>query len=139
MLRQACNLRTCNGGMLANKLGNSFGCAQWLDIISKRNSLTILGNVLNFSAVSDSEDNTREAQDTPVISVESNRNETETKVEPTKPRKVNKGPKASKILEGSVANVTPATTSTNEDVTTEASSASGILVAFPNSFLLSHT
>lgn len=84
----------------------------------------ILGNVLNFSAVSDSEDNTREAQDTPVISVESNRNETETKIEPTKPRKANKGPKISKILDGSVANVTPATTSTNEDVTTEASSAS---------------
>lgn len=73
--------------------------------------------------VPEGEENTREAQDTPVISVESNRNATETK-EVIKPRKANKISKASKILDTSVPNVTP-TSATNDDVTTEASLSSG--------------
>lgn len=74
--------------------------------------------------VPEGEENTREAQDTPVISVESNRNATETK-EVIKPRKANKISKASKILDTSVPNVTPTSATNNDDVTTEASLSSG--------------
>ena len=64
-----------------------------------------------FLTVPENDDNTREAQDTPVISVESNRNKTDT-VEPAKPKKVAKVPKSNKIADGS-------TTPSADDVTTE--------------------
>lgn len=53
----------------------------------------------------ENEDNAREAQDTPVISVESNRNETDTR-EPVKPKKTNKL-KPGKTIEGLVQKATP--------------------------------
>lgn len=81
---------------------------------------TVLNNnmFLYYFSVPGSEDNTREAQDTPVISVESNRNETETR-EPIRPRKTNKTLKSSKTVDGLVQNTTP---NPSEEVTTEANS-----------------
>ena len=65
-----------------------------------------------FLTVPENDDNTREAQDTPVISVESNRNETDNQ-EMAKSRKVGKVSKSNKIVDG-------ATTPSADDVTTEA-------------------
>ncbi len=90
----------------------------------------LIGFFLCVCTVPEDEDNTREAQDTPVISVESNRNETNAQ-EPAKPRKVAKVPKSSKIADGAT---TPSAL-TNDDVTTEASP-SGELPVFPLTFFL---
>ena len=77
------------------------------------------------------EENAMEAQDTPVISVESNRNnnETETVQEPVKPKKAAKLPKSSNKAVDSVSIYVTTTASTvgGDGTTTDASaSASGM-------------
>ena len=67
---------------------------------------------MDFLTVPEKDDKTREAQDTPVISVESNRNETDNQ-EMAKSRKVGKVSKSNKIVDG-------ATTPSAGDITAEA-------------------
>ncbi len=107
-----------------------FGCLSIPSIYNKR----LFSNLYaGFTfPVPGNEENGMEAQDTPVISVESNRNnnETETMVqEPVKPKKTAKLPKSSnKAVDSAAINiVTTAPTTGGDGPTTDASaSASGI-------------
>ena len=81
------------------------------------------------------EENAMEAQDTPVISVESNRSNNETEIqEPVKPKKATKIPKSSnnKTVDSAAVNVaTAAPTIGSDGITTDAStSTSGIKCNF---------
>ena len=80
-----------------------------------------IDTVVFFSTfpVPESEDNTREAQDTPAaVNAESSRNETDPQEQP-RPRKSTKIPKSNKIIDGPVTNATP-TAAPGDEVTTEA-------------------
>lgn len=77
-----------------------------------------------FLLVPENDDNRMEAQDTPVISVESNRNNETEIPEPVKPRKAAKLPKSSstRIIDSTLTNiVTAAPANGGEGVTVEAS------------------
>ena len=85
--------------------------------------------------MSGNEENAMEAQDTPVISVESNRSNNETEIqEPVKPKKATKIPKSSnnKTVDSAAVNVaTSAPTIGSDGITTDAStSTSGIKCNF---------